>query len=89
MKIRVFDNNGITMDRYIVLIGRHIFNMSYYADRANEVNTYAGTYKSDDEAMMAMMDLLKFTERDKIPKNLKYAIRQRCKQIRYDETNGD
>jgi len=89
MKIHVFDNGGITCDRYVVFIGKHIFNMSYYADRANEVNMYMGTYKSDDDAMIAVMNVLKFTKHNKIPKNLKYAIKQRCKQMRYDETNGD
>ena len=59
MKIHVFDNGGITCDRYVVFIGKHIFNMSYYADRANEVNMYMGTYKSNDDAMIAVMNVLK------------------------------
>ena len=82
MKINVFDNGGITCDRYVVLIDKHVFYMSYYADRANEINTYGGDMVSDINAIIKFMKRLKFIHHAKIPKNLKYAIRERCKQTR-------
>jgi hypothetical protein len=84
MKIMIFDNNGITMDRYIVTIKQHTYYMSQYPNRANEVNTYAGKFNRDTTKISKMMKNLGFKQLNKIPKSLKYAIRQRCKEIRHD-----
>lgn len=84
MKIDVFDNGGITCDRYVVFIGNQIYYMSYYADRANEVNNHAGEFKSRREKIMRVMDALLFEHCNKIPSNLKPAIRRRCKELRQD-----
>ena len=83
MKIHVWDNGGITMDRYIVFIDQDMFYMSIYPDRANEVNMYAGTFKSPINSMNKAMAMLEF-KRVQMPKSLKYAIRQRCKEIRHE-----
>jgi hypothetical protein len=83
MKIYIWDNGGITMDRYIVLIGQHCYYMSIYPDRANEVNMYAGTLKSNIHAINKTMANLKF-KNVQMPKSLKCAIRLRCKEIRHE-----
>jgi len=82
MKINVFDNGGITCDRYTVFINKHVYYMSYYPDRANEVNQYGGEFKSNRNAMIKFMEELHLTKINKIPKHLKYAIKERCKQCR-------
>ena len=66
---------------YIVVIKNSVFEMGEYPDRANEINMFIGFirplwryYLTKDEKILS-----------KIPKNLKYAIRERCKQIRAEE----
>jgi len=89
MKINIWDNGGITCDRYTVFIDKYMFFMSIYPDRANEVNSYVGEFRHGmgefniefDAAMHCML----FIKIDKIPKTLKYAIRQRILQIRHGE----
>jgi hypothetical protein len=83
MKIYVWDNGGTTIDRYVVFIGQHVFNMSTYPDKANGINQYEGTLKSDIPAINKTIARMKF-ENVQIPKSLKYAIRLRCKEIRYE-----
>jgi hypothetical protein len=85
MKINIWDNGGITCDRYTVFIDKHIFHMSIYPDRANEVNSYAGEFKPSIKAFNAAMHRMLFIKIDKIPKTLKYAIRQRILEIRHGE----
>jgi len=67
---------------YIVVIKDSVFEMGEYPDRANDVNIYMGEIKEDWE----WYDITQGTTiLPKIPKNLKYAIRERCKQIRAEE----
>ena len=82
MKIQVWDNGGITMDRYTIYIDKHEFLMSFYADRANEMNMYMGEKQSSYEVIEHLMKYTENTLLPKIPKNIKYAIRQRCKELR-------
>ena len=81
MKISIWDNGGITCDRYTVLIDKHEFLMSYYPDRANEVNQYLGEVYCIPIATMNLTTD-KNTLLPKIPKNIRYAIRQRCQELR-------
>ena len=82
MKIEIVETNRKVADKYTVIIGENYqFSMSEYPDRANEVNMFIGFirplwryYLTKDEKILS-----------KIPKNLKYAIRERCKQIRAEE----
>lgn len=84
MKIEVIKTNRKVADKYTVIIGENYeFTMSEYAHRANEVNMFVGFvrplwryYLTENEKILP-----------KIPKNLKPAIRERCKQIRADELN--
>lgn len=81
VKIQVWDNGGITMDRYTVLINKHEFLMSYYPNRANEVNQYLReVYCIPIATMNLTTDKNKLLP--KIPKNIRYAVRQRCKELR-------
>jgi len=67
---------------YIVVIKNSAFEMGEYPDRANDVNIYMGEINEDLE----WYNITKGTTiLPKIPKNLKYAIRERCKQIRAEE----
>lgn len=88
MKIYIWDNGGITCDRYTVFIGNHIFLMSIYPDRANEVNSYVGTFVSNIHAMNKAMIKMLF-KNVQMPKSLKCAIRQRCKEIRSDQHENE
>lgn len=74
------------MDRYIVFIDKHMFDMSIYPDRANEVNMYAGTFEPPISSMNKAMAILEFKS-VQMPKSLKYAIRQRCQEIRHGTKN--
>ena len=67
---------------YIVVIKDSVFAMGEYPDRANDVNIYMGEIKEDWEWYQITQGT---TILQKIPKNLKYAIRERCKQIRAEE----
>ena len=67
---------------YIVVIKDSVFVMGEYPDRANDVNIYMGEIKEDWEWYQITQGT---TILQKIPKNLKYAIRERCKQIRAEE----
>ena len=67
---------------YIVVIKDSVFEMGEYPDRANDVNIYMGEIKEDWEWYQITQGT---TILQKIPKNLKYAIRERCKQIRAEE----
>ena len=67
---------------YIVVIKDSVFEMGEYPDRANNVNIYMGEIKEDWEWYQITQGT---TILQKIPKNLKYAIRERCKQIRAEE----
>ena len=67
---------------YIVVIKDNVFEMGEYPDRANDVNIYVGEIKEDWEWYQITQGT---TILSKIPKNLKYAIRERCKQIRAEE----
>ena len=67
---------------YIVVIKDSVFEMGEYPDRANDVNIYVGEIKEDWEWYQITQGT---TILSKIPKNLKYAIRERCKQIRAEE----
>lgn len=88
MKIRIWDNGGSTIDRYTILIDKHLFYMSMYPDRANEVNMYARELKHTMN-MNAVLAIMKHhTPIRPIPKTLRYAIRERCKQIRRDENES-
>lgn len=73
------------MDRYMVFIDNHVFYMSRYPDRANEVNTYGGELKLSEKKRDKFMKTLKFVKLLAIPTVLKYAIRQRVQQIRGGE----
>ena len=85
MKIIVFDNDGISVDRYVVFINKYCFHMSTYPDRANEVNMHGGEFQSSIENIIKLMQHIGFVKMTKIPKSIKYAIRQRCKEIRNDD----
>ena len=82
MKIEIIETDRKVADKYTVIIGENYqFSMSEYPDRANEINMFIGFirplwryYLTKDEKILS-----------KIPKNLKYAIRERCKQIRANE----
>lgn len=67
---------------YIVVIKDSIFAMGEYPDRANDVNIYMGEINRDWKWNQLTIET---TILPKIPKNLKYAIRERCKQIRAEE----
>lgn len=67
---------------YIVVIKDSVFVMGEYPNRANDVNIYMGEIKEDWEWYQITQGT---TILQKIPKNLKYAIRERCKQIRAEE----
>ena len=85
LKIHVFDNEGITFDRYTVLIGNYVFYMSRDADRANHVNICAKRLEYSEQNFIKLMEYCKFTQCKKIPKSIKIAVRERCKQIRSEQ----
>lgn len=71
----VYDNNGKTADRYLVIIGNDAYNMSHNATSANGVNMYAGERKD-------LGDLEDGTHGrkipyDSLPDDVKTAIKQR------------
>jgi hypothetical protein len=84
MNIQIWDTKR-TASRYTVCIDNHVFWMGIYPDRANDLNMYAGEKQLSSnkgfDRMMKQNGAMKLT---KIPKNLKYAIRQRVKEIRYE-----
>lgn len=46
--VQVWDNEGLTMDRYCIRIGEDIWFMSKYPAYPNGVCTYAGQSSDDD-----------------------------------------
>lgn len=44
--LRVFDNSGETLDRYTVIIGNDVYNMSHNANMPNGCNYYSGSLES-------------------------------------------
>lgn len=68
--------------RYIVIIKDSVFEMGEYPDRANDINIYMGEIQEDWKWHNLMQGT---TILPKIPKNLKYAIRERCRQIRGEQ----
>jgi hypothetical protein len=75
-KIQVFDNQGKTFDRFTVIINYDVYFMSPFADRANECCYYACN-------LLALADRFGYIKEiennniklNKIPKSLKYQIR--------------
>ncbi|MCK9458800.1 MAG: hypothetical protein M0R80_04110 [Proteobacteria bacterium] len=75
-KIKVYDNDGKTFDRYTVIINYDVYFMSPHADKANHVCSY-------DCNLLALADRFGYIKEieknniklNKIPKSLKYQIR--------------
>lgn len=71
MDIKVFNNGGRTVDRYLVVIGQHAYLMSHNADSPIGVNTYAGNYYTTfgcDDPLLRKPDW---------PDGLRHAIHER------------
>jgi hypothetical protein len=81
--IKIYDNQGKTFDRFTVIINHDVYFMSPFADRANECCYYACN-------LLALADrfgYIKEAEKNniklnKIPKSLKYQIRNIIKAER-------
>lgn len=77
--LRVFDNGGKTVDRYIVIIDNDVFYMSDDANIPNGCNYYAGKLESISPETVMRNELKDITS---LPDGLKIGIVQRL----YDES---
>jgi len=73
--IIVFDNGGKTIDRYIIVIGKDVYTMSHNPNSPVGVNMYAGELDRD-----VFVDTKKFKKLNKIPNEIKDAVKQRMNE---------
>lgn len=75
MKIRIFDNEGETIDRYTVQIERDVYGMSYNALSPQGVNLYNFTLKKGER----LGNVGKKINFDDLPEDVQKAIKERMK----------
>ncbi len=57
MKIRVYDNGGVTFDRYLICIGEDVFSMSNNSCSPQGVNMHLGRKSEFDLSGMKELNI--------------------------------
>lgn len=86
-RVRVFDNGGVSFDRYTVFIGRDVFTMSGHTLSPQGVNQWAGSCAGniavlEPGVIPALGDELRS---DQVPPEVREAIEQRRESTRFNE----